>query len=174
MTNTLIRLRFWVPVCALFAMMAAGTQSAYGQVSATANATAFIAAPITITKVTDLQFGGYISGIGGTVTISTVGARTSSGPIPLSNTLYPVGVASFTLTGAPNYVYTITLPGPTVLAGAGGSNMNVTTFVSNPSATGTLSAGGTSTLTVGGTLTLSGNQTPGTYTGTFAVTVSYQ
>ena len=174
MTKNTFGLRFWITFCTVISLTVIGTQTANAQASATANATAFIAAPLTIIKVTDLQFGGFISGIGGTVTVAAAGTRVSAGPVPLANSLYPVGAASFSLTGSPNYVYTITLPGPTVLAGPAGSNMNVTVFASNPSGTGTLTAGGTSTLTVGGTLTLSGNQAPGSYTGTFSITVSYQ
>lgn len=174
MLTNIIGLRSIGAIAALGFLIVASTQTAYGQVSASANATAFIASPITITKVTDLQFGGFVSGIGGTVTISTTGARTPVGPVPLNNVTYPIGAASFSLTGAPNFVFTITLPTTIAITGTGGSTMNVTTIVSNPSGTGTLSAGGTSTLIVGGTLTLSGNQAPGAYSGTFSVTVNYQ
>ena len=51
--------------------------------------------------------------------------------------------------------------------------MQVNTFVSSPSGTGTLSGGGTETLSVGATLNVGVAQATGTYAGTFTVTVEY-
>ncbi len=60
--------------------------------------------------------------------------------------------------------------------GAGGTNQTIAvgTFTSFPSANGTLSNSGSQTLLVGATrAALSASQTPGTYTGTYTVTVVY-
>jgi hypothetical protein len=55
--------------------------------------------------------------------------------------------------------------------------MSVGTFVTNPTPTGLLSAGGTQTLQVGATLSVNGGQAPGLYTtqagNEFTVTVNY-
>jgi hypothetical protein len=51
--------------------------------------------------------------------------------------------------------------------------MSVDTFISTPSATGTLSGGGAQTINVGGTLTVGSAQVVGSYTGTFSVSVEY-
>ncbi len=174
MKNCRFALKKWIPVLMAGALMTVGAQSALGQSTATANATAGIASALTIVKVTDLQFGMFVSGIGGNVVVSTSGTRTSAGPIPLTLSANPVGAASFTVTGGANYVYTISLPTTISIAGPTGSTMVVNQFTTNPTATGTLSAGGTSVITVGATLQISGNQVPGAYTGTFTVTVNYQ
>jgi spore coat protein U-like protein len=51
--------------------------------------------------------------------------------------------------------------------------MTVNAFTSTPSGTGTFNSGGTATLNIGATLAVGANQTAGSYTGTFSVTVDY-
>ena len=50
--------------------------------------------------------------------------------------------------------------------------MTVNAFASTPSGTGTLTLG-TATVNVGATLNVAANQTAGSYTGTYPVTVNY-
>jgi len=50
--------------------------------------------------------------------------------------------------------------------------MTVSSFVSNPSSTGTLSSSGSQTLDVGATLAVAAAQTPGTYTNSTGVQVT--
>jgi len=149
-------------------------RSAFAQASATSKITTTMEPAIAITNTAALQFGLIVSGTGGTVTVSTAGARTATGPRILTNASFPVTAAAFTVTGGDSLAYTITLPTTVTLTGPGSSTMSVGTFVSNPVSPGTLSATGTSTLSVGATLTVGTNQTAGDYTGTFTVTVNYQ
>ncbi len=144
------------------------------QASAMANASANVIQGIKMSRVSDLQFGSFVSGIPGTVTISPSGSRSANGPLALSSANYPVSAASFLITGEDSLVFNIILPDSASLQGPSGSKMTVNQFVSNPSHTGTLSSRGTATLSVGATLNVGSNQTGGTYSGTFPVTVTYQ
>ncbi|MGB9082212.1 MAG: DUF4402 domain-containing protein, partial [Desulfuromonadaceae bacterium] len=118
----------------------------------------------------------FIAGSGGTVAISTIGARSvTSGSIVLLNMNPTAHSAAFNVTGDANVQYTITLPvnGEVSLAGPGAA-MAVGSFTSNPTSAGTLNSGGTGTIAVGATLTVGSNQVPGSYSGSFSVTVTYQ
>jgi Domain of unknown function (DUF4402) len=147
--------------------------------TATANATATVIQPIAIATTSGLVFGNLAVGAtGGTVAVGANDAVTIAGA---SNTItQPAGnngsplAAVFAVTGAANFTYAITLPAnSSVTISSGGNSMAVNDFVSSPSTTGTLSAGGTQTLKVGATLTVGNNQAAGSYTGTFDVTVAY-
>ena len=149
--------------------------NAFGQVSATATATATILTPIAITKTVDLNFGNLAvhPTTAGTLALATDNNRSITGGV----TLMPAGTvsaASFTVTGNTNAIYTITLPGSIVITD-GTHNMTVNAFTSTPATTGTLTLG-TSTLRVGATLVVPGGQSAGIYTNTtdLDVTVNYQ
>jgi hypothetical protein len=77
----------------------------------------------------------------------------------------------FAITGEGTNTYAITLPASTTIS-YDVNDMTVDSFVSSPDATGTLAAGA-DTLRVGATLHSTGSQVPGSYTGTFDVTVVY-
>jgi hypothetical protein len=47
-------------------------------------------------------------------------------------------------------------------------------FTSSPAATGMLPGGGTLAISVGATMTVGNQQAPGSYSGTFNVTINYQ
>lgn len=147
--------------------------------SATANATANIIAPVSITNqdasgvVKDLAFGTIVpSTITGTVIVAPNGHRTGSDVTLLTNSLTPVTAAAFTIAGLPSTACTIGLPDSTPLYG-NGTPMTVDNFVSNLGTTVTLDATGKKTFTVGGTLTVGASQVAGSYTGTFNVSVVY-
>lgn len=149
----------------------------YGQATATANASATIVTPISITKTQDMNFGNIAvsASTGGTVVLAPAGTRTATGGVTLPATTGTVQTARFTVNGEGSYTYAITLPSTAVELNDGASHtMELTTFTSNPSATGTLSSG-TQTLNVGATITVAAGQTAGTYTTTspFSVTVNY-
>jgi hypothetical protein len=153
------------------------TSTASAQESATATATATIVTPISITKTVDMNFGNVAvqSTTAGTVVLSPAGVRTATGGVTLPSTVGTVTAATFTVNGQGVYTYTITLPGTDVTLSDGASHtMTVNTFTSNPSATGTLTAG-TQTLKVGATLNVGAAQAAGVYvSGTpFTVTVNY-
>jgi hypothetical protein len=142
--------------------------------SATANATATVVTPIAISNTADLGFGKFSAGTGGTVVISTAGSRSATGAVVLL-TGTAGSAATFDVTGDGSATYAITLPGSdaTLTRASGTETMSVGTFISNPSATGTLSGGGAQTINVGGTLTVGSAQVVGSYTGTFSVSVEY-
>lgn len=141
---------------------------------ATANATATVMTPISISKTADLRFGKFSALTGGTVVISTAGARSATGAVVLSST-DAGGAAAFTVSGDASATYAITLPSSATITHTTDATktMSVGSFGSNPSGTGTLSAGGSQALAVGGTLTVGSAQTVGSYTGTFNVSVEY-
>lgn len=142
--------------------------------TASANATATVVTPIGISKSADLLFGKFVANNGGTVVMATNGTRTATGGVVLFNQSSTSNAASFAVTGEGSYTYAITLPGDgTVNLSDGASHsMALNSFVSNPSGTGTLTSGA-QTLLVGSTLTVSNAQAPGSYTGSFNVSVDY-
>ena len=152
------------------------TATTFAQVSATANATATIVTPIAISKTVDMNFGNIavLTGTGGTVVLAPAGTRTKTGGVTLPVTAGTITAASFTVTGASGYTYSITLPGSATTISYLTNNMTVDTWTSNPVTTGTLTSG-TQTLNVGATLNVSAGQVAGVYTsGTpFTVTVNY-
>lgn len=139
----------------------------------TANAT--IITPIGITAVLPLEFGEVVgTGGGGTVTIGTDGSRSGTAALIVSSQ-GTEQAATFDITGEGSNTYAISLPDDVTVTvddvGAGAA-MAVTTFVSNPSGTGTLTAGA-QTIAVGATLVVGASQVAGAYTGSFTVTVEY-
>lgn len=164
----------WLGLTAFMAML--GTAS-IAQETATATATATIVTPISISKTVDMNFGNVAvqSTTGGTVVLAPAGTRTTTGAVTLPAVTGTVTAASFTVGGQGTYTYAITLPTSAVTLSDGASHtMTVTTFTSNPSGTGALTAG-SQTLNVGATLNVAAAQAAGTYvSGTpFNVTVNY-
>ena len=148
-------------------------------VTASATATAEIVAPLAISKTVDMVFGNVSAGAsGGTVVLAPAGTRSVTGTVQLaaSATGSPTA-ASFSVTGEGAYTYSITLPSVDYTISdseATPNTMTVNTFTSDPTPTGTLTAGA-QTLTVGATLNVSASQVEGTYTNAtgFDVTVAY-
>jgi hypothetical protein len=80
----------------------------FGQVSATATASATIITPIAISKTVDMNFGNIaVSGTGGTVVLAPAGTRTSTGGVTLPVVAGTVAAASFTVTGLSTYTFSI-------------------------------------------------------------------
>lgn len=145
--------------------------------SATASSSSTVVTPITITKSADLAFGKFAAGTGGTVTVSTSGARTVSGAVTgMSST---TTAAKFDVAGETGATYTITLSGTTVLTSGTDtmafvaiSDLTGANATSGGVTNGTLTAGAQS-IYVGGTLTVASGQAPGTYTGNVIASVDY-
>jgi hypothetical protein len=144
----------------------------FAQTTATAIAMVNIVTPIGITKSVDMVFGNVATtAASGTVVLGPDGTRTPSGSVTLPAMAGTVTAATFTVTGAGNYTYTITLPAaPITLAGAT-AGVTVGSFVSNPSTTGKLVAG-TQTVNVGATLNIPVSTAAGTYTNAAGLSVS--
>lgn len=157
-------------------VMIAFTANAFGQ--ATATATATIVSPITIVRVTDMNFGNVVtSAATGTVVLTPAAVRsTTGGASILAAQPGTVTAATFTVGGTAGFTYSISLPASVSIDDPGlGAPMTVDTFTSTPTPTGTIGAGGTQTLQVGATLNVGANQVGGVYTSAapFTVTVNY-
>ncbi len=150
--------------------------SSYGQATATASSTAKIITPIAISKTTDMNFGNIaINGTTGTVVLSTSNSRTKTGGVTLPVSTGTVTSAVFHVTGDGTNTFSISLPASAIDLTDGGSNtMSLDTFVSTPSATGTLSSGAAD-VSVGATLHVGASQAAGTYSNAagLSVTVNY-
>lgn len=129
----------------------------------------------TIGSVTNLSFGSFLAGGGGSVVIGSGGARTQTGGVLLVGQGSGAAAAQFNVVGTANATYSITLPlnNTVVLSDGNGNTMTVNSFVSSPAATGTLSGGGNQTVRVGATLIVGPSQAPGNYAGSFNITVNY-
>lgn len=80
----------------------------------------------------------------------------------------------FSVSGQPGVNININLPSSVSLSGNNGGTMVVNNFTGYPgSTTATLNASGNLTLGVGADLTIGAGQAPGTYTGTYNVTINY-
>src|SRR5438067_12598699 len=114
------------------------------QATAQATATATIVTPISITKVSDMNFGNVAvqASTGGTAVLATNGTRTRTSGVTLPAVSGTVSTANFTVNGNGSYTYAITLPSSAVTltntTGTGGETMTATTFTSNTSGKVTL------------------------------------
>jgi hypothetical protein len=131
--------------------------------------TAF-AAPTSVTKNQDFNFGRVVGGAGlsGTVTITPAGARTYSGSVVPMGTSF--SVARYTVTGTAGKTYTIILPTDFII-NAGADQMAVTAITSSVPLTGVIPAAGTLPFAVGGTLNVKGVQRNTLYSGNMTITV---
>lgn len=151
---------------------------------ATATATGTVIAPISVTKASDLSFGKFAPGAGGTVTVSTSGSRTVNGVIASSVGSTPTA-AKFDVTGDAAATYTISYTGTSTTLTTGAAGINETmaltpysdltglTATTTTVGSGTLNGSGAQSIYVGGQLAVAQAQAPGAYTGNIVVTVQY-
>jgi hypothetical protein len=163
---------------AAIVMMAAFTTKIMAQTPQTVSniARAEVLSSIGLVAVNPLEFAGFSVGALGTVVLSPLGIRTSTGGVTLYTTSVTPTAASYTLTGAPNTNYTIILPATDIgIVHVGNSAvMLVNTFTcSYPLLVSTLSPAGADAFTVGATLHVLAAQVAGLYIGNFNVTVAY-
>ena len=159
-----------------FALLLIGfPANAFAQSTAAASTTVTIVTPIGITKSVDMVFGNIATTTAsGTVVLGTDGTRTPIGGVTLPATAGTVTAASFAVTGSGTYTYTITLPASPITLVGTTAGVTVGTFVSNPAATGALTAGA-QTVNVGATLNIPASTAADTYKNTSGlhVTVNY-
>lgn len=141
--------------------------------SVTGSAQAFLLDGLSIIFSDDLDFGVILPPAeGDTVTISestTSPSIVAAGDSVLSGT-YSRGI--FTITGTPNTTATVQISESTTLSGPGDA-MTVDNFAANRTMP-YLGETGSTEIIVGARLSVNASQTPGDYTGTYAVTVAYQ
>lgn len=166
----------------LFALIAGTT---FAQVSSGATATgtatvnAEVVSPISITPVTNLDFGRLI-GVedGGVVTVaaSSAGTRTSTNDAVLAPTGNSPVAAKFNVLAAVDYTYSVTLSSTNELTSeAAGAVAMPVTFAHNLENTANAGNGATPIeLFVGGSLTVNAGQAEGAYVGEVKVTVTYE
>ena len=160
------------PATAWLAVLLAAPALPAAPAAHAAPAVSAVPAGIFLSANSNLSFGQIVATRSpGSVTVTPGGLRVSSGGVVLGRTV-GFSPASFTVSGDANANYVITLPA-SVTFSAGGSSMTVDTFISTPSGSGTLGAGGTQTLSVGATLHVGAAQQSSAYLGSYTVTVAY-
>ena len=142
-----------------------------------------IVRPLEFIRVENLDFGQVIRApTAGTVTIAPNGTRTKTGNVILIGTGFQS--AKFAGMGTNNQRVDISLGAASIFATGPGAPMRVRTFIMGSTPTAVLttspqrfrinSASGIFTFPVGATLEVGANQAPGTYTGTWTITLNYQ
>lgn len=162
-------------VC-LFLLVIAFSAQGVAQVTASAGISATIVTPIGINKEVDLDFGNIAPGTNpGTVMLKPDGSRVISGGASLPSVTGTVSAATFEITGAPGYTYSITLPGEAVTLSNGTENMTVAQFTSQPAGNGMLGPSGSDEVAVGATISVGASQPLGDYLSNspFPVMVNY-
>jgi hypothetical protein len=131
--------------------------------------------PITVSVMQSLTFGAFTQGAaGGTVSVSSVGVRSSSGDVVLLNLGYSFSAARYDVLANPGTVISL-LNGPdAILPGSNGGSLTLHIGSSNPiwPFVTTAIPPAVSTFTVGGTLTVGapGSNPAGNYSGSFNIT----
>ncbi|MGH8853251.1 MAG: DUF4402 domain-containing protein [Telluria sp.] len=131
---------------------------------------------IVLNNTRGLDFGRFVAGSGGTITISTMGLRSRTGGVVLLNS-HATSQASFLVgkssSGGAGQAVIISLPsnGSTRLS-SGANSMAVDNFVHTP-ALASVPDGGV-VLSIGATLSVAPNQPAGNYAGTFPLIVNFQ
>jgi hypothetical protein len=160
----------------LFFLLAVPLVSTIAQTENT-DAFANIVNPITIAETRSLHFGTMsVSTSAGTCILAPAGTRTKTGGVTLTNFTPSATSAAYSVTGAANVAYNISLPtsSVTVTRSGGSQTMTITAFTSNKAGdAGTLSSTGTDSFTVGATLNVGASQVAGLYQGNFNITVAY-
>lgn len=140
------------------------------------DASANVITPLGVTQSAGMNFGDVAGDTGGTsVVLSTAGTTSGSGVVAGGTT----AAGAFAVTGEVSTAYTLTLPASITIDDGGINTMLVNAFTTTLTAgppntfTSTLDASGDDNFTVGATLTIGATQAAGTYSGTYAVIVSY-
>jgi hypothetical protein len=162
-----------------------GASNSFAAKSGTATSTAAVIKPITLSVGQILNFGRFAgSAEAGTLTVTTDGARTSTGGVVESSVdAGLVKAATFNVVGENNATYAIdyTTTATVFTNGTSSEDMTFTkitdlsasTITSDDITTGELNASGDQTIFVGGTLAVGIDQPKGAYAGDIVVAVEY-
>lgn len=169
-------MRFKYGLAAL-AALAVATPAVAQQKSATATAKGVVLEPLTLTWVSDLDFGTVAgSAAAGTVSVDPDSAlRAATGGV----TLVPSAFSRARFDGlgqaAQTVGLTLTPPAGNVLVGPGGATVSVNSMtIDAAGTTRVLGGSGAFTVYVGGTFGIAANQANGTYQALFQLTADYQ
>ena len=150
--------------------------SANAQSVSTATTTATLITPISISTVSDLNFGSVASsGTAGTVTMSEAGVAAANGGASLPATGDPRTTASFTVTGEGTSTFSVSMPvSVELMSGVAGPTLTIDGIAAATGATGTLVAGA-ATIDILATLQVPAGAVAGEYTSAVGlpVTVNY-
>lgn len=159
----------------LAAALCAGGAAAQS-VNSDVSATATLVRTLAIQNATNLGFGTLApSATAGTVVIAAAdGARSSTGGVTLLPAS-PGSASKVDMVGSAGLAYTVSLPATATLTASGGTaTMSLTNLATSlPSNAGSLNGTGQGSFNIGGTLNVAANQTVASYSGTLAVTVSW-
>ncbi len=140
-----------------------------GTTTATISVAANVVSLIGIVTIDDMNFGAVSAIAAGEIVLAADGTVSTTGG---ASHLAGGQPAQFEISGQPFRDYVLTLPKKTDLTAPGGAKMTVDKFVADQSRTGALDVDGKLLVRLGATLNMSAQQPPGTYTGTFSVTVA--
>lgn len=158
-------------VAAVATAAPAFAQGAGPTASDSANASATIVQPISISKTQDMAFGSIAadSTNPGTVSVAANGTLTSSPNLSITGSTG--SAAAFDVDGQATLTYTVQTPANAVLSN-GTESMTVT--LTGPTGALTIDNGNLNDVVVTGSLAVGANQAPGVYNGSFTVSVQYQ
>ena len=158
----------------ILALLPLASAASAAPVTRASNSTVTLLGPLTVLKRGDLDLGKLAVTTGGTAVVDPLsGARTATGGvIPAGTGFHP---ATFTGTGNRNSVVNIRLPSKatTVTRVGGTETMTVSNWTLDGKTNRKVPPSQTFDFAVGATLTVGANQAPGTYVGTFDVTIQY-
>jgi hypothetical protein len=169
-------MRLNICLAAVAATLVAATPAVAQQASATAEARGVVLSPLTLTKVSDLDFGTVAgSAVAGNVTVNAdSGVRAVSGGVTAVPSAF--SRARFDGLGQAGQTVQLTMLAPTgnVLV-SGGNTVAVNSMSFDSGGTvRVLPASGAFTAYVGGDFGIAANQPNGTYSALFQVTADYQ
>jgi hypothetical protein len=141
----------------------ASVTGANAQSTAIASTTATLITPISISKVTDLNFGTIASSDAeGAAVVGLANVATLSGGLTSPDASAGATTASFTVTGETTSTFDVTIP--TQFTISNGTNTLAVTAITADVEEGTSAlVGGTKTINIGATLTVPANTAAGTY-----------
>jgi hypothetical protein len=146
---------------------------AFADASVITTLSAKVAAPISISQTSGLNFGSFAAGTtSGTITqagIATGGVTAVAGGETRSAGIFAVTGEAL---GTGTIPYTFTMPTSVTLT-SGTNSMTATLSFDSGSSSRTLNSAGSETVTVNSTLSVAASQAAGYYSGIYSVTVAY-
>ena len=123
-------------------------------------------AALTAVNLQDINFGSFVGGTGGTITIAANGSRTSTGGVILlsGSTSSAQFEVNQTLAGCEIYPLIIRPPNASTMTEPVGGTMAMSAFTSLPATGATLIPGTTLIVNIGATTTVTAGQAGGAYT----------